>query len=208
LIAKAEDPKKPKLLIMDNTPLSVLSNLPGALDWLFKPECDVVITDMVLEEVRRERGEGADAMRAARAEFEAWFKRNRHRIQVAPTRIGRKYRQALELWEKAGRPADLRPDEADLGEESVLAKVKMTRELLLPDQTFLILMDDRDGRDAVKLLRTNVDLMSTQTFVQWMAEDFNVKEAETAWVTLERILGDDLDPGPAEDPVYVRKFGI
>ncbi|HSZ58222.1 MAG TPA: hypothetical protein VK797_21335, partial [Tepidisphaeraceae bacterium] len=84
----------------------------------------------------------------------------------------------------------------------------MTRELLLPDQTFLILMDDRDGRDAVKLLRTNVDLMSTQTFVQWMAEDFNVKEAETAWVTLERILGDDLDPGPAEDPVYVRKFGI
>jgi hypothetical protein len=104
LIAKAEDPKKPKLLIMDNTPLSVLSNLPGALDWLFKPECDVVITDMVLEEVRRERGEGADAMRAARAVFEAWFKRNRHRIQVAPTRIGRKYRQAMELWGKGRTP--------------------------------------------------------------------------------------------------------
>lgn len=207
MIAKAEDPKKPKLLIMDNTPLSVLSNLPGALDWLFKPECDVVITDMVLEEVRRERGEGGDARRAARAEFEAWFKRNKHRIQVAQTRLGRKYRQAMELWEKAGRPPDLRPEEADLGEESVLAKVKMTRELLLPDQTFLVLMDDRDGRDAVKLLRTNVDLMSTQTFVQWMAEDFGVKEAGTAWVTLERILGDDLDPGPAEDPVYVRKFG-
>jgi 2-dehydropantoate 2-reductase len=34
------------------------------------------ITVMVLEEVRRERGEGADAMLAARAEFEAWFKRN------------------------------------------------------------------------------------------------------------------------------------
>jgi hypothetical protein len=113
----------------------------------------------------------------------------------------------MELWEKAGRPADLQPDESDLGEEGVLAKVKMTRELLQPNQAFLVLMDDRDGRDAVKLLRTNVDLMSTQTFVQWMAEDFNVKEAETAWVTLERILGGDLDPGPAEDPVCVRKFG-
>jgi hypothetical protein len=28
------DEKKPKLLIMDRTPLSVLSNLDGALDWV------------------------------------------------------------------------------------------------------------------------------------------------------------------------------
>jgi hypothetical protein len=44
-------------------------------------------------------------------------------------------------------------------------------------------MDDRDGRDAVKVLKTNADLVSTQTFVEWMAKDFGVREAETAWVT-------------------------
>jgi hypothetical protein len=46
-----------------------------------------------------------------------------------------------------------------------------------------------------------------KTFIEWMVEDFKVKEAETAWTTLERILGESLDPGSSEDPVYVRKFG-
>jgi hypothetical protein len=62
-------------------------------------------------------------------------------------------------------------------------------------------------REAVKLVRTNVDMIGTQTFIEWMAQDFCVKEAETTWITLERILGSDLDPGPSEDPVYVRTRG-
>jgi hypothetical protein len=61
-------------------------------------------------------------------------------------------------------------------------------------------MDDRDGRDALRLLQVNADLMSTQTFIERMVEDFKVKEAETAWTTLERIPGESLDPTPCEDP--------
>lgn len=198
------DTKKPKLLIMDATPLSVLSNLTGALEWLFKPKCDVWITDVVLEEVRRE---GADRRRAAHTEFEAWLKKNKHLIRVVTTDVGRKYERDMQLWERAGRPPELKPTTADLGERSVLDKIKSTRELLRSDETFLVLMDDRDGRDALKLLHVNADLMSTQTFIEWLVEDFKVKEAETAWTTLERILGESLDPGPSEDPVYVRRFG-
>lgn len=200
--------KKPKLLIMDRTPLAVLSNLDGALEWLFKPGCDVWITDMVLIETRRAGELGAAPRNRARATFEAWFKANKHLIRVVNTEIGKKYANDIRLWEMAGSPEHLKPSSADLGEASVLDKIKTSRQILQSDETFLVLMDDRDGRDAVKVLKTNADLMSTQTFVEWMAKDFGVKEAETAWATLERILGADLDPGPAEDdPVYVRKLG-
>jgi hypothetical protein len=44
----------------------------------------------------------------------------------------------MELWEKGRTPERSPAGRADHGEESVPAKVKMTRELLLlPDQTFL-----------------------------------------------------------------------
>ena len=205
---QAGDARKPKLLIMDRTPLAVLSNLDGALEWLFKPGCDVWMTDMVLIETRRPSEPGTDPRNRARATFEAWFKANKHLIRVVSTEVGKKYADDMTLWEMAGKPEHLKPSTANLGEASVLDKIKTSRQILQSDETFLVLMDDRDGRDAVKVLKTNADLMSTQTFLEWMAKDFGVKEAETAWVTLERILGADLDPGPAEDdPVYVRNLG-
>jgi hypothetical protein len=49
--------------------------------------------------------------------------------------------------------------------------------------------------------------MSTLTFVQWIAGVFKIKAAEAAWVTLERMLREDPDPRPAEDPVYLRSPG-
>jgi hypothetical protein len=136
--------------------------------------------------------------------FEKWFAANKHLIRVVQTEVGKNFANDMSLWEMAGRPESLKPSTANLGEASVLDKIKTTRHLLRGDEAFLVLMDDRDGREAVKLLHANCDLMSTQTFVQWMAEDFHLKEARNAWATLEMMLGDDLDPGPVDDPVYVR----
>jgi hypothetical protein len=192
------DEKKPKLLIMDRTPLSVLSNLDGALDWLFVPGCDVWMTDMVLIESRRPSEPGADPRSRARATFEKWLAAKKHLIHVVSTEMGKKHTDLMTLWEMAGRPEHLRPSRPN-GEASVLDKIKTSRHLFERNDAFLVLMDDRDGREALKVLRANADLMSTQTFLQWIAEDFKIKAAKTAWLTLERRRG-EFDPDPADIP--------
>ncbi|QXZ80886.1 MULTISPECIES: hypothetical protein [unclassified Rhizobium] len=49
---------------MDNTPLYLLGTIE-ALNWLFEPGCEVMITDMVTAEAIREPGEGWDQRRNA-----------------------------------------------------------------------------------------------------------------------------------------------
>jgi hypothetical protein len=200
--------KKPKLLIMDNGPLSVLSEIDGALDWLFKPGCEVWMTDIVLIEARRPPSPGGRPRKAARANFEKWFSHNRYRVKVIETATGERFTRNLKLWEMAGRPEGMEPDTTDLGEASIISKLRAIRTVVSEDGTAIVLMDDRASRAAVKALPLNVDLMGTQTFVAWMAEDFRVKEAENAWGTLEAILGSELDQGEDDDPVYVRNFGM
>jgi hypothetical protein len=208
MIDKAEpgQEKRPKLLIMDNGPLSVLSEIEGALDWLFKPGCEVWMTDLVLIEARRPPGPAGRMRRAARANFEDWFGRNKYRIKIVETATGEAFARNLRLWELAGCPQDLEPATANLGEASILSKLKVVRTAIDEDEAVIVLMDDRAGRAAVKALPLNVDLMGTQTFVAWMAEDFGVNEAENAWAALSVLLGSELDPGEDDDPVYVRNF--
>jgi len=208
MIAKPEpdQEKQPKLLIADNGPISVLSEI-DALDWLFKPGCEVWMTDMVLIEARRQPKPGGRDRKAARASFEDWFERNRFRIKVVDTTTGQQFRNNMQLWEMAGRPEGHEPSTANLGEASILSKLEAIRETVAENQAAIVLMDDRNGRAAAKTLRLNIDLMGTQTFIAWMAEDFRVKAAENAWVTLEAILGSELDRGEEDDPVYVRNFG-
>ena len=168
---EAGDGKTPKLLIMDNGPLAVLSNLEGALDWFFVPGCEVWMTDMVLEEARRPSPPGGRARNAARKNFEAWFKRNRYRIKLVETREGRAFAKAMKLWELAGRPEEARPDASDYGEASILSKLRAIRAFLTQGESVIVVMDDRDGRAAVKGLQMNVDLMGTRTFIALMDED-------------------------------------
>lgn len=198
--------KTPKLLIADNGPISVLSEI-DALDWLFEPRCDVWMTDMVLIEARRPPKAGGRERKAARASFESWFARNKFRINVVPTTTGKDFMRNMQLWEMAGRPEGHEPDTANLGEASILSKLEAIRGTVAEDQAAVVLMDDRNGRAAAKTLRLNIDLMGTQTFIAWMAEDFKVASAENAWVTLKAILGNELDHGEEDDPVYVRNFG-
>lgn len=208
MIAKPEpdQEKQPKLLIADNGPISVLSEI-DALDWLFEPGCEVWMTDMVLIEARRQPKPGGRDRKAARASFEDWFERNRFRIKVVDTTTGQQFRNNMQLWEMAGRPEGHEPSTANLGEASILSKLEAIHEMVAENQVAIVLMDDRNGRAAAKTLRLNIDLMGTQTFIAWMAEDFKVKAAENAWVTLEAILGSELDRGEEDDPVYVRNFG-
>jgi hypothetical protein len=196
--------RKPKLLIVDSSPLSVLSHLDDALDWLFKPGCEVWITDMVLIEARRPSPAGAGPRKGAKTNFEAWFRSNKHRIKIVTTDTGRDYSRSQRLWELAGRPDDLKPETSNLGEASILAKLKAIRAAIGEGETVIVIMDDRDGRAAVKALPMDVDLMGVQTFIAWIAEGFGVKEAATAWLTLVAILGDELDHGEETDPVFVR----
>ncbi len=196
--------KTSRLIIMDNGPISALSNIDGALDWLFAPGCEVWMTDMVLIEARRPASPEGKRRKGSKANFETWFGRNRFRIKVVETNVGRAYERGMQLWEMAGRPPEMEPATSDLGEASILSKLKAVRRLFAENEAAVVLMDDRDGRAAVKALPMDIDLMGTQTFLTWIAEDFGVKAAETAWITLRKILLDELEPGEADDPIYVR----
>jgi uncharacterized protein YheU (UPF0270 family) len=196
--------KKPKLLIMDNGPISCLSNIDGALDWFFTPGCDVWMTDMVLVEARRGSPPGGRVRKAAKSYFEEWFRENKFRIKVVPTKEGQAYAKAMKLWEMAGSPDEDKPESSDYGEASILSKLRTIRNLLNEGETVIVVMDDRDGRAAVKGLQSNVDLMGTRTFIAMMDEDYHIKEAATAWSALVLILREELDYGEDDDPVYVR----
>lgn len=198
------DEKTPKLLIMDNGPISSLSNIDGALDWFFKPRCEVWMTDMVLVEARRQSPPGGRVRNAAQSYFQRWFSQNKYRIKVVVTKEGQAYAKAMKLWEMAGSPEEEKPDSSDYGEASILSKLRTIRKLVTEGETVIVVMDDRDGRAAVKGLEMNVDLMLTRTFIAMMDEDYHIKEAATAWETLARILGNELDYGEDNDPVYVR----
>jgi hypothetical protein len=196
--------KTAKLLIMDNGPISTLSNIDGALDWFFVPGCEVLITDMVLVEARKTPRPGASPRKAARASFEDWLSRNKHRITVVKTDVGADYENSLALWKAAGSPDSRAPRANDLGEASILNKLRVIRKLQGEGDSVIVVMDDRDGRSVVQALRMNVDLMGTRVFVELIAKDFHIKEAETCWFTLKAILGKELDDGDEDDPVYVR----
>jgi len=201
------DEKTPKLLIMDTGLISVLSHLDGALDWLFKPGCEVWMTDMVLIEARREPSPGGRIRKAARSCFETWFNQNKFRVKVLVTKEGQAYAKAMKLWDMAGRPDPERSDSSDYGEASILGKLRTIRNLVESNETVIVIMDDRDGRAAVKGLNMNVDLMLTRTFIAMMDGDYHIKEAATAWRTLKAILLEELDLGVDDDPVYVRPAG-
>src|SRR5471030_3058788 len=106
----ADDARRSRLLIADNTPLSLLA-LVGehALDWLFVPDVEVWITDMVRDEALRDPDPGSDRRREHRALIRAWLDKNAPRIHIQETDAGEEYRKAMEAWELTGRRPDLKP---------------------------------------------------------------------------------------------------
>jgi hypothetical protein len=208
-----DDRRRPKILIPDNTPISLLGSI-GALDWLFVPKCELWMTDMVMEEALRDPDSGRDRRLETRAFIGRWITQNRYCIKRLTTAEGERYlremaqyEQAVELWRLAGEPPQLlpvRPEWTDRGEASVLRAVQAANAILAMGESVVVLADDRDARAALKLLRADIDLMGTQTFTRWLAEDFQVAAAETAWQAIEVASRRGADPGETDDPVYIR----
>jgi hypothetical protein len=200
------DVRRPRFLIMDNMPLSLLGCI-RALDWLFEPGCDVTITDMVVAEASRDPGEGRDRRRAVRAYIGDWLARNRNRITILETAEGIRYAREMALWERAGSPDDLRPSWSDRGEHSLLSAVQDLKHALSFGEEIIVIIDDRDGRDAVRAVRADLTMIGTRTFIRWMEEDFGIAEAAYAWQAIRIATSNTADEGEADDPVHVRDEG-
>jgi hypothetical protein len=179
--------------------------------------------DIILDEALRDPGEGKDQRFEHRAEIADWLQTNRYRIKRLETRIGRRYaaetrnyQNALALWERAGSPTELEPEPPewrDRGDESVWVGVNIANEALATGECVIALADDNNVRAAIEARgrqrkKASINLMGTQTFIEWMAEDFTISEALTAWDTIERARAGKVptydDADDPEDPVYIR----
>lgn len=188
---------------MDNTPLSLLGCIE-ALDWLFVPGCELLVTDVVFEEATRDPGAGSGPRKSARRYIAGWFESNKSRISVVRTQEGERYEREHELWRAAGMPPALRPAWRDRGEASLLEAVKTLKRVLETGEEIIVLVDDRDARDAVRAIRADIMMLGTRTFVRWMAEDFSMPGADSAWQAILLATDTKADPGEDSDPVYVR----
>ncbi|MEX6506078.1 hypothetical protein [Jiella sp. M17.18] len=201
--------RKSRLLIPDNTPLSVLSLLgEDALNWLFKPDVEVWVTDMVREEAVRDPDPGSDNRTEQRRDLRNWFEHNADRIRVQETRAGNEYRKAMKAWELAGSPPELKPSWADRGEESIIQVLDGIENVLKDGEAVLVIMDDRKGRAALRTLNHDLDIMSTESFVIWMTERFNIREAESAWQTIALIMGKAIPQLKESDDEPVSTFRV
>ncbi|MFN3548372.1 MAG: hypothetical protein ACK4U0_12855 [Mesorhizobium sp.] len=192
-----------RFLIMDSTPISLLGCIE-ALDWLFLPGCPVMMTDMVVAEVLREPGEGRDRRRRAREYIRGWMDRNAHRVTILVTSEGTRYEREMELWELASRPEILKPSWSDRGERSLLSAVQDLKQALLLGEEIVVIVDDRNARDAVRAVRADLTMMGTRTFIRWMDEDFGAAGADTAWQAIRIATAHAADEGEADDPIFIR----
>lgn len=199
--------RRARILIPDNTPLSLLAMLgPAALDWLFAPGAEVWVTDMVREEALRDPESDSDQRRVVRGDIADWFARNKHRIRIQATDGGENYRRSMANWVALGSPADTKPIWKNLGEISILQALEGVEKLVARGEAVLALVDDRRARAAIRAMtEVDIDLMATQSFIHWLAKRFHVKEAETAWIAIEIAANDRAPRAPDEDPVHIHK---
>ena len=204
-----EGMRRPRILIPDNTPLSLLAMIgPKALDWLFAPGAEVWVTDMVREEALRDPDEDDDQRLRHRGDIAQWFARNAGRIHIQPTGEGEEYRKAMEAWRRVpGRPLDLKPVWKGRGERSVFQVIDSVDALVAEGDAVVVIIDDRRARAAIRTLENaNIDVISTESYLDWIAKRFNVKEAETAWRMIIIATNDKAPPAPSEDPEHIYKI--
>ncbi|TQX86894.1 MULTISPECIES: hypothetical protein [unclassified Rhizobium] len=134
-----------------------------------------------------------------------WLQSKRDKITVLKTVGGQRHEREMLLWEMAGRPDDLHPDWSDRGERSVFSAGQDLKAALAQTEEIVVIMDDRDGRDAVRAIRADIALMGTRTFIRWMEEDFGIESAATAWQVIRMATAGTADEGEEEDPVYIRR---
>ncbi len=206
--------RRPRLLIPDNSPLSLLS-MAGreALDYLFAPEVEVWITDMVEIEATRDPDHGDDQRTEQRRTIAEWFDDNRHRISVMETAVGREYSKAMTNWRMGGSHPDLKPDWADRGDYSLFDILKAAETFVEDSEAVVLLVDDRRARTALRQNEDlNLDILSTRAFISMLEHEFGIENAADVWPIIEIGAGVN-EHGKSrvpdqlpEDPIYVRKL--
>lgn len=202
--------RTPRLLIPDNTPLSLLSMIGReALDWLFAPGAEVWVTDMVKQEALRDPEPGDDWRSGQRALLQEWFGDNAHRLHVQPTAEGRDYEREMRNWVRGGKVAGDRPSWRNRGERSMQDLLPILGQMVAEGEALILLVDDRPARALLlQEARTGgveADIMATETFLVLLEQDYGVTNARDAWVAIQHAAGGRQPGSPVEDPIYVRK---
>jgi hypothetical protein len=203
------DDLSPRLLIPDNTPLSLLSMMgKDALNWLFELGAEVWVTDMVQAEALRDPEPGANQRRDQRAALKEWFRENGNRIRIQPTQDGGDYQREMRNWDRGGRVAADKPSWRNRGEVSLSEVIPIAANLVASGETLVLLVDDRAARAmllaAIQTHVLNADIMATQTFIDILDRDFGLVEAATAWQTVSLAADGDVPMPYNPDPIIVR----
>ncbi|WP_112943907.1 MULTISPECIES: hypothetical protein [unclassified Rhizobium] len=203
----------PRLLIPDTSPLSLLS-MAGrdALDYLFVPQVEVWITDMVAIEATRDPDPDDDRRTEQRKLLADWLADNSHRIRVMETAVGREYEKAMTNWRMGGSVPDLKPSWKGRGDYSLLDVLSVAETVVDDSEAVVLLVDDRRARAALRQTENlNLDILSTRAFIDILETEFGIENASDIWTIIEigagvNEHGKSKVPDPLlEDPLYVRK---
>jgi len=177
-----------------------------ALDWLFVPNADVWIPDMVKTEATRAPDPGDDQRLQHRAILTEWFQRNANRINIVKTHEGEEYSKAMQTWELAGSKPELKPSWKGRGERSVLEVLDVVETVLADGEAAVVLVDDNKARIAIQLENEfDIDLMGTESFITWMHQKFKVPNSENAWAAIKIAAGGNVPEPREDDPIHMRK---
>ena len=114
----------------DGALLAMAEHGADALDWLFLPGAEVVVTDMVRNELLRDRPTGEEDYHPKQRSLLAhWFSANGQRLTILVSEAGEEYAADMAAWERAGHPAGLMP-ELDWSDGARLSHVLQTLSLL------------------------------------------------------------------------------
>jgi hypothetical protein len=203
---KDEVARRSRILIPDTTPLSLLATIGSdALDWLFVPNADVWISDMLKQEAVRDPDPGDDQRLQHRAVLKEWFSRNANRIHIKTTREGEEYVKAMENWRLAGSRPELKPLCKGRGERSVLQVLEVVESVLEDGEAAVVLVDDIKARIAIQLENEfDIDLMGTESFITWMHDKFKMPNSENAWAAIRIAAGNNVPETRDDDPIHLR----
>jgi hypothetical protein len=198
--------RRSRILIPDTTPLSLLAMIGrDALDWLFVPNADVWISDMVKQEAVRDPDPGDDQRLQHRAVLKEWFVGNANRIHIKTTREGEEYAKAMENWQLAGSKPELKPSWKGRGERSVLQVLEVVESVLEDGGAVVVLVDDNKARIAIQLENEfDIDLMGTESFITWMHDKFKMPNSENAWAAIKIAAGNNVPETRDDDPIFWR----
>jgi hypothetical protein len=165
---------------------------------------------MVRTEALRTPNQGDDRRTEQRATLEAWFSRNAGRIHIQPTRLGEDHARNMRNWVGGGgRPED-RPVSRNLGELTIAALLPIVNQSIGAGEALMLMVDDRAARallaQAAQTEGLDADIMATETFLRYIAEDFGQMKAATAWQAISLASGGRHPESPRTDPVLIRKL--